>query len=170
MKPEIVDLPYPSLDNIGLDPQSAMIISPAYAGRKSELNAILQYIYDSFQFKYQGYEQYAKLMESIAVAEMKHLDLLGSMLIRLGVDPVYSYYPPIRNNFYSTGNINYVTNPIKMLERNLAGEEVAIDEYNEILSRLNNQNVAVVISRIIKDEELHVKLLTQAIKDFQRNN
>ena len=43
MKPEIVDLPYPDIDDIKEDKLTARIISPAYAQQKSELTAILQY-------------------------------------------------------------------------------------------------------------------------------
>lgn len=45
MKPLICDLPYPSTDNLQTDVKSGQIISFAYASLKSELTAILQYLY-----------------------------------------------------------------------------------------------------------------------------
>lgn len=100
MKPELVDLPYPTLDDIAPDIRSARIISPAYASPHSELTAVMQYIYHSIQFANQNLDDIGELLEDILIAEMKHFDILGNLLYKLGVDPIYSAQPPIRNNFF----------------------------------------------------------------------
>ena len=80
------DLPYPDLSNIGPDLKAARILSPAYAAAGSELTAILQYIFHGFQFGHKNMPDYAELMTDIAIAEMRHLDLLGETLLRLGAN------------------------------------------------------------------------------------
>ena len=74
MKPVILDLPYPSFDDLATDLQSATIISPAYAGLKGELTATLQYRFHNFYFESYGYKETSDLLTGISFAEMKHLD------------------------------------------------------------------------------------------------
>ena len=46
-----------------------------------------------------------------------------------------------------------------MLMDDISGELIAIRNYEEILKRLCNEDVAAVISRIKMDEELHIRVL-----------
>ena len=174
LKPIQLDLPYPSLDCITCDLKSAQIVFPAYASAHSELTAILQYIYHSFNFKGRCDNETADTLEGIALAEMHHLDILGSMLLKLGADPVYvSSYPPTGFNFYSSSAVSYSKSVRKMLMDDLSGELCAIEGYNKILCHLCNEEVAAVITRIKLDEELHVKILKERMNalfcDCNRN-
>lgn len=175
MKPEIVDLPYPDINTITEDKQTARIISPAYAQPKSELTAILQYSYQSIVLDKMGYTDFANTIEEIAIAEMLHLEILGKMLIRLGANPIYTAYPPARFNFYNTSYVTYLTSPEKILLDDIRAEQNAIRDYQNMLTKLNNDVVSAVISRIILDEELHLAkfkemydILTE--KKKQQNN
>ena len=89
-RPLIADKPYPTLDGISPDCRALHIISPAYASSTGELNAILQYNYHAVTFECKGFEEYAELIDSVAVAEMMHLKLLGKLIFALGAQPVYS--------------------------------------------------------------------------------
>ena len=164
MDASIVKIPYPSIDGITKDIQSADIISPAYAGLHGELTAILQYTFQNMVFGYQNSEYYAELLESISVAEMRHFELLGKMLIKLGVTPVMSQIPPYKQNFFNTSAVNYSTAPQKMLMDSIEGELEAIRMYKSMLNKLKNEDVAAVIKRIILDEMLHVELLKDALE------
>lgn len=168
MKPIAVDLPYPSLDGIEMDIRSARIISPAYAAQFSELTAVCQYFYHHLQFKRQEENELATLLEEISVTEMRHLDILGTMLGRLGVNAILTANPPISNNFFSTAYVNYINSPERMLEADIKAEANAIEEYNRMLEKLDNQDVAAVISRIVMDETLHLEALTKALDDYQK--
>ena len=162
MKPICLDLPYPPLDCIGCDLQSARIIFPAYATAHGELTEVLQYIYHSFRFGCLEDRQTAETLAGIAVAEMRHFDILGEMLLRLGVDPVYTTdLPGTPFNFYSASAVSYSKTPKKMLMDDLSGELCAVQTYGRMLSRLCNEDVAAVIARIKMDEELHVQVLKE---------
>lgn len=158
-KPVIVNLPYPSLDGITRDMRSAEIIAPAYAGKHGELNAILQYVYHHYYFADGGGERIADVLIGISIAEMKHLEILGETLLKLGIDPVYSRNPPYKFDFYSCNAVSYSKTAKKMLLDDVAGELIAVREYDGMLKRLCNEEVASVISRIKMDEELHVRVL-----------
>jgi len=166
MEPIIVKLPYPSVDGITPDKQAAAIISPAYAGLYSELTAILQYTYQDINFDYQKMDEYAMLLEQISLAEMIHFELLGKMLIRLGVVPVMSQVPPYKQNFFNTSTVSYATNPQKMLIDSIAGEMEAIRGYQDMLKKLTNEQVAAVIKRILLDEMLHLEELREALENL----
>ncbi len=163
-----VDLPYPSLDSIEPDAISAKIISPAYSGQESELTAVMQYVYHHFYFE-EGWEEIANGLMKIAIAEMEHFEILGKLLLKLGVDPVYTWCPPLKWNFYNTGNVSYTKTPQKMLMDDITGELLAIKEYEKMLSCLQNEEVSAVIARIILDEQLHVKILKGYLEKISKN-
>ena len=68
-----VNLPYPSLDCITKDLCAAQVISPAYAGRHGELNAILQYVYHHYYFSEEGNEQTANVLIGISALQLRYV-------------------------------------------------------------------------------------------------
>lgn len=165
-KPLIADMAYPPLDDLTCDAYSARIISPAYAAPSGELNATLQYIYHSFNFAANGDKEAAETLKSIAIAEMLHLNLLGTALIRLGAQPVYSFQPPAKFNFYSTKFVAYSRTLCNMLEDDLMGEKFAIQGYERMLCRLKNGTLKALIVRIIEDEKMHVAALKKLLDKY----
>ena len=163
-----LELPYPSIEDILVDYKSASIISPAYCGVHGELDAILQYVYHCFYFKRIGDEQTAKILMGIAMCEMMHLEMLGELILKLGIDPVFTRRPPIRGDFYNTSQINYSRTPIKMLIDDITAEMVAVSEYEKICERLTNEQVGAVIKRIILDEQLHIKVLRARLEEINK--
>ena len=87
---------------------------------------------------------------------MLHLEILGKMLIKLGVNPIYTAYPPARFSYYNTSYVTYSTCVEKILLDDIRAEQNAIRDYKIMLTKLNNDKVSAVISRIILDEELHL--------------
>ncbi|MBD5632487.1 MAG: hypothetical protein HDP34_04590 [Clostridia bacterium] len=166
-KPLIIDEPYPTTEGICPDAYSLRIISPAYASSESELNAILQYIYHSFFFEKQGYEDIANTLTGIAIAEMRHLDLLGATILALGAAPVYARYPATGFNFYSTKYVSYSCTLKNMLEDDIRGERHAISAYENMIKCLKNAQVKAIITRILDDEKLHLAKLEEILKDFK---
>lgn len=155
-------LPY-NLNNIFVDKCSAHIISPAYSGRNSELTAILQYVYQHMIFDNLKYVYIAEQLEKILLEEMKHFELLGKTLLRLGVTPIYTAYPTIRDNYFTSRYVNYTTKPRQMLLSSIIGEQQAINTYKNMLNRLTNQEVKNVISYILMEEVKHLEVLNELI-------
>ncbi len=153
------DVPYPSLDGIGEDLRTLRIISPAYAGREGELTAVLQYVYQAIYLGATGEEKSAKTLMSIAVAEMHHIELLGTLITKLGAPPVFASCPPYPVGFYSAACVNYVKEKRAMLCADIAGEKSAICSYERMLCIMENPRAAAVIERIIEDEKVHLKAL-----------
>lgn len=169
-KPLKIDLPLPDIEKIQPCKTTAMIIAPAYAGLHGEITATLQYIYHHFNFLAEGDQDTADVLMQIAVAEMEHVDILGKMILKLGVQPVYSLNPPYKYNFYNTSAVAYSNSPQKMLLDDISGELSAITQYENILKNLNNEPVEAVITRIILDEQLHVRALKELLSDTYVTN
>ena len=151
------DVPYPSLEGIGEDPCSLRIISPAYAGRAGELTAILQYVYQHMLFERMGDEEAAKTLLDISVSEMHHLEILGTLICKLGAPPMFTNCPPYPVGYYSASSVDYSSSPQKMLLSDIAAERGAIATYNCMISKLSDERVAAVLQRIVLDEELHLE-------------
>ncbi len=165
MKRIALDLPYPSLDGITKDLNTARLIIPSYTGLHSELTAILQYFYHSLYFGKEKLNDIAEVLIGIAIAEMEHLEILGKLLLRLGYDPVFAVGNQFNYNFYSSASVTYSKTPQKMLLDDVSSEMFAINEYSKILGCLSNEKVGAVIQRIRLDEELHVAVLKEKL-DF----
>lgn len=151
------DVPYPSLDGIGEDACSLRIISPAYAGRAGELTAILQYVYQHILFERMGDGEAAETLLAVSVAEMRHFEILGTLICKLGAPPVFTNCPPYPVGYYSASAVDYSSTPQKMLLADIAAERGAIAAYNCMISKLTDERVAAVLQRIVMDEELHLE-------------
>ncbi len=150
------DLPYPSPKEIEEDYRSLRVVSPAYAGGRGELTAVLQYVYQSIVLEQNGYD-FSKTLLGIAVNEMRHFELLGSAICRLGAPPVFTACPPYPVGYYSASCVNYAKSPREMICADILAERAAISDYKKMLSVLCNQPLIALIGRIIQDEELHLK-------------
>ena len=161
-----LDIAYPALDGIEEDAAALKIVSPAYAGDEGELCAVLQYIYQHILFDNMGCKDYANILLKIAVTEMKHLEILGKLILKLGAAPVYSYLPPYPINYFSARTVSYSKNPQKMILDDIAAEQYAIDTYTKILCRVKIEQVAAVIQRIRMDEEEHLSTFKCIFKEM----
>ena len=122
MKAIRLDLPYPGTEGIGKDEKAATIVSPAYAGREGEITAILQYEFQTHYFRRSGDKETAETLGGIAVAEMHHLDILGGLILELGVSPVYVSPLPRGMRYYATDRVSAATT-LKNLKRSLTNSK-----------------------------------------------
>lgn len=160
------DMPYPSLEGIGEDCAALRVISPAYAGRRSELTAILQYVYQSVLFGEWGNKEASKTLIDVAVTEMHHLEILGSLIAKLGAPPVFTGCPPYPVGYFSASCVNYTKVPKQMICADICAEENAISEYERMLCALRNPRVFEVIQRIIEDERLHLQAFGKLLESL----
>lgn len=159
---------YPTLDEIKEDHKSLRVISPAYAGGRGELTAVLQYVYQSIVLERIGYADTSKKILGIAVNEMHHLELLGSAIAALGAPPVFTSCPPYPVCYYSASHVNYAKTPEEMLDSDIEAETQAICDYKQMIPRLCNPPLVALIERIIEDEELHLSLFKEMRKELSK--
>lgn len=150
------DSPYPTMEEIKEDCAALRVISPAYAGREGELTAILQYVYQAIVFGERGMREEGKLLSEIAAAEMRHLEILGTLIAKLGAPPVFTNCPPYPVGYFSASCVNYVRSPRQMIQADVCAERNAVACYERMLDCLSNVGVAEVIARILEDERVHL--------------
>ena len=101
-----------------------------FSGAAGELTAVTQYLYEHIELK--RYENFSKIMLMIAIEEMKHLELLGELIKRLGRKPYFINKEGLSWN--SETYLKYRFNNIyEMLTFNIESEKKAIKEYKDVI-------------------------------------
>ncbi len=151
---EMSKIPYPELSNVSPDYKFGRLVYDSYAGGKSELTTILSYVFQNLTNR--KTEDVAMFLAMIAKQEMKHLDLLGEILVSLGLEP---YYMSTYGNKWCSDNVrtNFASLE-EMLSFNIESEKEAIKEYQHLMNLCGNESIKAVLSRIIMDEENHVQI------------
>ena len=151
-----IDKPYPKIEVEEENINYANLLLEDYSGIVSEETAINQYIYQHFD-KFNINEEFSKTMSSIAVVEMKHLELLGKTIKLLGINPIFKIKEKNCMTYWSSSFVDYNTNIIDMLKNDIKIEEQAIHNYKYHISIINDKYVKRLLYRIIEDEEQHIK-------------
>lgn len=160
----IVDIPYPKIDIKEKDPKFAYKIFKLYAGEVSEFTAVSQYSYQSIYLN--EYKELSKILEDIAITEMRHLKILGELIKVLGLNPYYVTYNDNRPIPWDADNVNFTINYREMLVSDIEKEKLAINDYNKLASETNIQNIKDIINRIIMDEKRHIEVLSILLKQY----
>ena len=111
------------LESVGEDMKTLRIVTKAYAGRDGELTSVLQYVFQSVVLGQRGERELALLLQRIAADEMRHLQIVGSLITRLGAPPIYSACPPYPVGYYSASCVNYAKETDEMPSADVAAEE-----------------------------------------------
>lgn len=155
------NIPYPAIPNLYPNKNYANLIYDSFGGKKGELTAITQYIYEHLELKDNAVIQ--KILLNIAIQEMNHLDILGSILVKLGEKP---FYKSSSEKCWSSSNLNYKECDLKeMMKINILGEEDAINEYKQLIKYTRNMYLRRVYERIILDEISHLEIFKKIYEE-----
>lgn len=157
-----IDRPYPEVIVDRCDYRDACCLKGDFGGAESETTAIMQYVCQAYSAGMVD-KSLHDFFIGIAITEMHHHDLLGETLCKLGEKPVIAD----GRRFWSAGNVNYSTNIVEMLIVDIQAERQAIRNYRRTIKCLNNLSIIELIERIIMDEEYHVQLLENKLKEVR---
>ena len=102
----------------------------------------------------------------IAQSEFKHLEVLGELLLKLGIDPIFAINPwGLNCQFVS--DISYSKTVEKMIYDDIASEMASINQYDKISGVINDETVKSLLTRITLDEQLHIKALKERLEKNQ---
>lgn len=146
--------PYPEIKIEIESMPEVRLLMPAYAGKESETTAIMGYIYQHYVLAPE-FEEISNVLEKIAITEMTHHDMLGTMIVQLGGTPIIGG----NYNYWNGSYVNYTKNPLTIINNDILDEKKAIADYQNIIRKSKYENVKQVIARIILDEEVHIKTL-----------
>lgn len=160
--------PYPEVQVATPNPYWAQLLLEDYAGPKSELSAINQYVYHHVVLA-PDFEEIANLLECIALVEMHHLEILAETILKLGVDPRYrTIEGNSREQYWNASFVYYGTSLCDRLTSDLAGEWAAVANYRKHQQVINDPYVQNILERIILDELHHIVLFNQMIDKYCR--
>ncbi|MDR3562195.1 MAG: manganese catalase family protein [Negativicutes bacterium] len=145
----------------------AMLLLEDYAGAAGELTAVTQYMYHSICLNNDNCEV-AALSRQIAIAEMRHVELLGKTIELLGVPPTFRCVHHNTSDFWTAKYVYYGSDIADRLSADIAKEAAVIHNYNLHLKIIDDPFIKNLLKRILLDEELHLRLFQQA-KDSLSN-
>lgn len=152
----MVDLPYPQTNITQHNQYEVKLLMPVYAGRESETTAIMQYTYQHYVID-ETFSDISSCLEHIGITEMHHHDLLGIAITQLGGTP----YIGGNYGYWQGGYVNYTKDIKSILDIDILGEKKAIEGYKNVIMRAQTEEIKTLIKRIILDEELHLRVLTE---------
>ena len=153
-------LPYPPLEVSRPNSAWVPLLKNLYAGRKSELGAITQYCYQSMVLS-RARNEISEALRGIAIVEMRHLEMLGRLILLCGGTPDFAGEKP--RQWWSGSLVNYRKDLCGALLASLADEVAAVDAYLKAASQISDQKIRQVLRRIAMDESHHAQLLREMI-------
>lgn len=161
-----IKAPYPKIEVEQKNPEYAKLIMQAYAGEVSEETAVHLYIYQNILLE-DNQSEIAKILLEIAKVEMQHIDILGTLIKKLGVYPMYLDPDSLNRQFWSASYVDYNPDLKKMLEIDILAEKTAIADYKELIRIIPDHYIKDILKRIILDEELHLEIFTKILNSLQ---
>ena len=159
VKPAVMDLPYPPVRVRERNPDYADLISVSYCGMVSEMSAVMQYINNESRVAGSSCAA-GKILLGMAMAEMTHMQILGSLIGLLGGNICYTAKQPGKQAWMWSPQCLTLPDQIgEMLQADLEREIATIDQYNMHIRMIRDDYVNAVLGRIIQDEQYHVMLL-----------
>lgn len=155
------DAPYPDAEVERQNARYANLLMDAYAdGEKSELTAITQYMHRHLTIQN---KEISDMELCISLVEMKHLELLGDLIKKLGGNPKYRR---ANKAWWDGGQIAYGDSTQFKLKLDIEAEKAAIDCYNTLISEIDDKHVVKVLQRILEDEIVHLDILKSLYKKY----
>lgn len=148
---------YPQIVDATDDNLTVAILKDLAFSKQGELGAVLTYIFQS-TIADKSNSELGELFEEIAITEMAHLGLLMHAITAFGGLPKYETGNGVP---FNVNWVNYSTKLKDMLEQNIRGEQIGIDNYNQAIKMVKNQSLKDLFARIILDEQKHIEAQKQ---------
>jgi len=158
--------PYPELENTSSRPEIVGALSNLYAGKDSEMTAILQYTFQHLII-HNSHPEIADILEEISEVEMRHLELLGEAIRAFGGLPYFNNAIGVP---FSASYVKYCPNIHNFLRIDLEDEKNAVIAYTTVANQVDNPSLKRLLLRIAEDEQLHAQILSTVINDLERAN
>ena len=158
--------PYPEIAVCGQDCRYVELLSKSFASRRGELTAITRYCYQSWMLQ-KTTPELSHLLIRIAMVEMKHLDILGQLILLLGGEPRYYVPSPPGCVPWNGGMVDYTSRSLaQMLRNNIEAERFSCRTYRVHGGQIRDEKVSAMLRRLALDEQLHIRLFEDALSAF----
>lgn len=156
--------PYPPIAAEGRNRQYAQAMGSNVGGGVSEMSAVARYFYGHVILA--GCREVADCLERIAIVEMHHLNIFACLARQLGEDPrLWAAFRGGRR-YWTPEYLRYPQRVDQVLRYALEEEKETIQKYRQQTIWIRDKNVVANLHRVIADEEVHVKLLTDLLTAY----
>ncbi|OGO78560.1 MAG: hypothetical protein A2Y23_13295 [Clostridiales bacterium GWB2_37_7] len=155
------DQPYPETEVEGQNLRYAKLLMDAYSdGEKAEMTAITQYMHHHLTIQN---KEIANVELCIALIEMKHLEMLGDLIKKLGGNPKYRNS---NKSWWDGGQVAYGDTTEFKLKLDIEAEKAAIEGYKTLISEIKDKHVITALQRILDDEIVHLNILMALYRKY----
>lgn len=158
------DKPYPKICAASKNVLYGRWMLDNAAGVNSEMSAVSLYFYNHLIIN-EDYDEIRRVFHQISIVEMHHLEIFSELALQLGENPRLWFTNKNRKIYWSPAFNQYPVEISHLMHHALDGELAAINKYENQLCRINDENLAANLERIIMDEKLHVHIFKQIISD-----
>ncbi len=134
-------------------------------GENSEMSAVSLYLYNNL-IADKNAEDIAYIFHKISIVEMHHLTIFGKIAHAMGEDPRLWTWRCNKRIFWNPCYNNYPIEFNRLMHNALKGEMEAIEKYQYQIRNIDNECIVSNLERIIKDEEVHVTIFKEIIKEY----
>ena len=163
--PAKIDKPYPSIQVENKNEYYADLLSRDFCGEVSEFTAIAQYVNHELRFSLK-YCEIAKTLLSISRTEMTHFEMIGKLITLLGGTVSYTASTPFGLTIWCGDFVDLGYDFAAMIQADIDGEIQAIEQYRSHIEKIDDPCINAILRRIIEDEEYHIELLNNLIKEL----
>lgn len=158
----MINSPYPKADIESKSREKGLLLMPIYAGNMSEMTAVSDYFYQSIVSR--GEPELAATLECIAVTEMRHLELIGSLIYAFGILPkLYASSGRRKSAWWNGSYVDYAPTKDVFLRENIRRENAAVREYEALKKKIGIDSVSALFDRIIEDEKHHAEIFASLL-------
>lgn len=157
--------PYPCIQVEAENPRYAAAMLSNMGACCSEMSAVSLYFYNSLLTR-ECFEDYSHCFKKISMVEMHHLDIFGQLALLLGTDPRLWEMKGDSMAYWTPACNNYPEKIIALVKNSLAGEKETIKKYREQCRWIQDRCIQAILQRIIKDEELHVRIFEEMLEEL----
>ena len=158
--------PYPCMQVECENPRYAAAMVSNLGSCCSEISAVSLYFYNSLLTR-ECFEEYSHCFKKISMVEMHHMDIFGQLSLLLGTDPRLWEMHGDDMAYWSPACNHYPEKIIALVKNSLAGEKETIKKYKEQCGWIKDRHIQAILHRIIKDEELHVRIFEAMLEELE---
>ena len=160
---DILNKEYPEIKNFCKNSYYSGILQNLFAGSEGEVIIFLQLQYHSNTLKNYN-PKISKILYEISLTDLKHQQLLSNAIEMTYGNPIYA---TTQGKWIGGRQIDYVKDVKQIIHANLEAKEKAIIDYKLAISKIENQQIKMLLSSILSDEETHRLILKKLIKSIE---
>lgn len=157
----IDQVPYPVIQVEAKNPQYAKELLGNIGGVDSEMTAVGMYFHGHLVAW--EHPELSRTFQRISMAEMRHLEIFGTLAMQLGADPRLWERAGRRPKYWSPKYIEYAVKPKKIITNALISEHMTVEKYTKQAKAIRDENIVENLNRIIQDEKEHIRILTELL-------